>query len=244
MLYAIEKNKAGRNFSDEEINWRHLFKNSEDSLTSFVFERLFYLPVELFWQLIKESCYGSELTTFCGPILSKEFWPHWDAEDTNNTNFIEPDVFIRFKEFDLIIEAKRFDDNQQNPIQWKDQITSYYKEYKEDGKQLFYIALGGLHSEKSEFIKEGNVWVVKCRWKRILDNVKGLLKSLKHSQGILTSNDSIISIFEDLVTVFQIHGYATGEWFDEIKNIESLKLKDYNEDCLQLNRYFKYKENE
>jgi LPXTG-motif cell wall-anchored protein len=41
-----------------------------------------------------------------GRLLSFDFWPHWDKTGTDNTNYVEPDLFIKFDEFDVIIEAK------------------------------------------------------------------------------------------------------------------------------------------
>lgn len=214
MLYAIRHNKAGRNFSHEEINWRHLFKASEDSLTSMVFERLFYLPYELFWNIIRESCYGSELPTFSGPVMSKEFWPSWDALNTSNSNRVEPDVFIRFQQFDLIIEAKRWDNNQQSKSQWSNEITAFYNEYGVSDNQLYFIALGGLFDESTEILD--GITILKCRWYRILSKIKDNHKRLANTSGILNSIDPVINILNDLMMVFQLHGYATGEWFSNM----------------------------
>jgi hypothetical protein len=91
----------------------------EDTLTSSVFDYLLLLPDSLFWEIIKKSCYQNNLPGNISFIESYEFWPHWDSENTTKTNYIEPDMFIRFDNFDLIIEAKRWDNNQQYITQWK-----------------------------------------------------------------------------------------------------------------------------
>lgn len=212
MLQAIKQHKIGRNFNANEIKWHNLFKASEDSLTSSVFERMFYLPVELFWQILSEACYGNHLPLNTGRILSKEFWPHWDAEDTKNENFVEPDVFIRFEHFDLIIEAKRFDVNQQYKAQWQNQIKAYKNEYGEENKSLFYIALGGLKSKECEKVE--NIHVIKCQWKQLLFVTNNIYEQLSSAQKITNTIDATLNILNDLIIAFQIHGYYTGKWLN------------------------------
>ncbi|WP_299577477.1 hypothetical protein [uncultured Sunxiuqinia sp.] len=219
MLYAVEHHKAGRNINSEEISWQQLFKTSEDSLTSFVFERLFYLPVELMWTILTKACCGSELPKQAGKMVSTEFWPHWDAEHTSNSIFIEPDVFIRFSEFDLIIEAKRYDKDQQYQGQWENQIQAYRNEFS-DEKPLFYIALGGLFTHETQTVN--GIKVVMCRWKSLLEQVKMAHQLLSESEGLLYSSDAILRILSDLKKVFRLHGYATGLWFS------SLPFQDYS----------------
>lgn len=222
MLYAIQHNKAGRNFNNQEINWRQLFKSSEDSLTSMVFERLFYLPHELFWNILTNSCYGNELPNFSGPIEIKEFWPNWDASNTSNIVKVEPDVFIRFRQFDLIIEAKRWDYNQQSKDQWNNEIVAYKNEYGEDKKKLFFIALGGLYDNVTE--NHEGIEVIKCRWNRILRKVIEYQKQLTGTSEINISMNSVTNILNDLILVFQLHGYATGEWLSTLP-VNSYKIK-------------------
>ncbi len=213
MLHAITHRKAGRNVISDEINWQQLFKTSEDSLTSFVFERLFYLPTELFWSILTRACYGNELPNNPGKMMSKEFWPHWDAKQTTNTNFIEPDIFIRFSDFDLIVEAKRYDHNQQYRGQWINQIQAYRNEYSEE-KKLYHLALGGLFSEETQV--ENGVHIVMCRWKSLLEQIQLSHRQLSESEGLLNSNDAILQVFTDLMVIFRLHGYATGLWFDSL----------------------------
>lgn len=56
MLHLIYSNKAGRNFnSNPEVNWKALFKASEDSFTSSIFGLLLYLPAQQFWDIIVNS---------------------------------------------------------------------------------------------------------------------------------------------------------------------------------------------
>jgi hypothetical protein len=213
MLHAIKSNKAGINFNNAEINWRQFFKASEDSLTSFVFERLFYLPGELFWSILTQSCFENSLPEVLGNPSEYEFWPHWDAVETANKNYVEPDVFIRFHKYDLIVEAKRWNREMQSVNQWKSQIQAYRNEYG-DEKQLLYIALGGIHTIKAEIIE--GVEIVKSQWKRILEQVIYQHDKFSHKNEPSDFDHSTLTILSDLIIIFRIHGFATGLWFNTL----------------------------
>lgn len=85
----------------------HHKETNEDPKTSAVFENLMLLPDNVFWHLMRQSCFSNtDMPITSGRLLSYDFWPHWDRTGTDNTNYVEPDLFIRFEEFDVIIEAK------------------------------------------------------------------------------------------------------------------------------------------
>lgn len=225
MLQAVNKNKVGYNFNILGESWKEYFKTSEDSLTSSVFERLFYLPVELFWNIFRKSCCDEILPEFSGPINYFEFWPHWESsEQSENVNFVEPDLFIRFNNFDIIIESKRWDQNQQNKKQWENEILAYNKEYKEESKKVFLIALGGISDKKTE--KFGDTPIVKCKWKDILQSVKEIYSRLDREQGVLYVNDSVRRILNDIIIAFRLHGFSVGAWFDSFF-VENLRIYNY-----------------
>ncbi len=217
MLRAIELNKAGRNLSDSEVNWRLLFNTSEDSLTSTIFERLFYLPRELFWEIITESAYDPIINSLESKIESIEFWPHWDAENSNNINFVEPDVFLRTSKNDIIIEAKRWDYDQQREGQWKNELESYFSQYGAEQKDVYLFALGGINHHVSEFlyVNERKIRILKFRWIRILNEIISLRVKLTIRKNEIPNYDSTMLILDDLILGFRIHGFSTGEWFEK-----------------------------
>jgi hypothetical protein len=88
----------------------------EDSLTAAVFTHLLHLPAEVFWRILRRACCTDTLPESAGEPLSVDYWPSWDPKGTGNTNRVVPDFFIRFRGFDLIIEAKRWDSDMQNPL--------------------------------------------------------------------------------------------------------------------------------
>ena len=97
----------------------------EDSLTSGIFDTLFLLPEQLCWEIVRKAVRTTpqnteqEMPTKAGRLLHYAFWPKWNPEDTQNVHYVEPDVFIRFSEFDVIIEAKRYEEGLQNSAQWE-----------------------------------------------------------------------------------------------------------------------------
>ena len=98
----------------------------EDSLTATVFDGLKYLPSQMFWRILRHSLYHNHLPEYslCGEMVSISFWEKWSAEGENidNVNFVEPDIFIRFKYIDVIIEAKRYNEKQQKIHQMNKEI--------------------------------------------------------------------------------------------------------------------------
>jgi hypothetical protein len=216
MLQAILINKAGRSITSTEVHWRQLFTASEDSLTSTIFGTLLYLPRKLFWQILHNASYHCTLPNEDNKIESIEYWPHWKAENSKNLNFIEPDIFLRTSNYDLIVEAKRYDYDQQNSIQWLNEFHGYLNHYSDDAKTVFLLAIGGISNECNETfkIKDKEIKVIKCRWARILNEIKRLKNKVERNENTIPNIDSISTILDDLIIGFRIHGYATGEWFE------------------------------
>jgi hypothetical protein len=235
VLQAILNRKLGRSIDSQEVHWSALFKASEDSLTSTVFGTLLYLPTDLFWHTLKNACYGDHLADIDENIISIEFWPHWSGKDTTNVNYVEPDVFIRTKEVDVIIEAKRYDDGQQLKGQWENELNSYLTEYGSENRKVILIALGGLHSSLMEPItsKSGaKCDVVKCHWLGILHQIKFLRKERTRQASI--GHDSVVSVCNDLVSAFAIHGYFTGDWFETGGFERNLHISEKSIDAFNL----------
>ena len=91
MLKAIINNQVKRD----------CIKTNEDSFTSFIFERLSYLPYEIFESIIRNSTNGIIPNINFKSIKEIIFWPHWDSEGTTNKNYVEPDLFIRFNKYEM-----------------------------------------------------------------------------------------------------------------------------------------------
>ena len=189
----------------------------EDTLTSSVFDHLLSLPDSLFWHIIKKSCYDNSMPDSIDCIESFEFWPHWDPDGTRNEKYVEPDLFIRFRHFDIIIESKRKDYNQQNTEQWKREFKTYINEYGKDNRNVYLIALGGI-IDKNEYQKiidnYGNLTVVMCRWGNILDTLVKTLDNIENCSVL--NNQNIIRNINMVIAALEIHGYIKIRWLEEL----------------------------
>lgn len=191
-------------------------EKNEDPKTSAVFENLMLLPDDVFWHVIKTSCAdNSELPDYAGRLLSYEFWPHWNSEGTDNSNYVEPDLFFRFEMFDVIIEAKYNEHDGQNEHQWKKEVTAYYNEYHWK-KDVVFIAVGGNKSMQKEGIeiKGKKINIYKCSWLSLLISVD------KHSSDLdnITTSDYHASatrrLLDNITLAFNLNDVYHIEWFD------------------------------
>lgn len=220
MLHAIDNNKCGRNFTTEEINWRTLFKQSEDSLTSSVLGTIVYLPEELILEIFSE-CHCKMLPAFT-KITEIHFWPSWDASNTGNTVRVEPDVIIRTDGFDLIIEAKT-ENASHFAWQWKNECKSYKNMYGQENKEVIFFALGG----KVPFdFSISDFWVtdiIKCSWMALLFACK---KVWERNYAKLRGSEH--RIFHDIDIAFFIHGFVHIKWLDSLNMKVPIENSSYN----------------
>ncbi len=200
------------------LNRKIRFTPNEDTLTSSIFDHLKLLPENIMLEIIINSCYDFPKDLIPTNLISLEYWPHWDAKGSNNKNYVEPDLFLEFSNIDVIIEAKRWDDNQQYTSQWKNELQGYLNEYENKEKKVFLIALGGVNNIDSEkvTIKEKEFKIIKSRWSRILNEVKKVQKSLSLNKGKLETIDRVLSLLEIIILYFEFHGFYVGEWLQSI----------------------------
>ena len=198
----------------------------EDSLTAAVFTHLLHLPSEIFWQILRNACHTTSLPEYAGEPRNVEFWPKWNPHKTQNVSYVEPDVFIRFNSFDLIIEAKRKDEGQQYRQQWENEVTAYGNEYGRENVPVKMIALGGIWDTKDDEVDVGMgvCPVHMCRWTTVLLECQRMREQLAgtniDSPSSRTSAD--LRILNDLIALFAVHGYVTLRWFvdfDFAKNL-------------------------
>lgn len=204
---------------------------SEDSLTSMVFDQLKYLPSELFWNILKRAVYYDKLPRYSGELLEIFFWQKWNVRDSalnQNVRFVEPDVFLRYEEFDLVVEAKRHDEKQQSDMQHKEQMSAYFYNYFEDNKQLYYLQMGGLRdkSDVSDYLPppliiDGDrevlkkVVILKTDWSELLNSIiteESILKSVSYSDF-----NSYRRILIDLIKGFELFQFYSPKWLKDLK---------------------------
>lgn len=95
-------------------------QGAEDVLTASVFERIAYLPNEVFISFIQRLFKNKILAS---PLDEIEFWAGWQSR------CVEPDVLLKFGGQTIIVEAKRYDNvQQQYAYQLANEISTAYLE--------------------------------------------------------------------------------------------------------------------
>jgi len=189
----------------------------EDTLTAGVFDTLMLLPHEVFWEILTKASFGEFLPEYAGPVMEYQFWPNWDPENTQNTKLVEPDLFIRFKEFDLLIEAKKRCINAIETGQWENEIQAYMNEYKEDNKDVYLLALGNNANIENETVQidKQKIMIIKCSWTNLLIQLMNKLDQIENCLYV-SSNYSIAAILKMVIKYLEIHGYIQMSWLESL----------------------------
>ncbi len=178
--------------------------NSEDAKTSSIIGTLSLLPAKQFWAIIRSACYNSNgLPESVTELQHIEFWPQWKWKLNDR---VEPDVFVRFKEFDLIIELKRNDGNQQYIDQWKKELEAYRLKYKDSNKEVYLVAISGRTEEQHRL-------VFQCSW-------SNLLTSVETERENAQNHSHIARILKTTTTAFHIHHEYSYSFLDTIPNVK------------------------
>ena len=173
----------------------HSKDTNEDPKTSSIIGGLLLLPDQIFYKVVNRAC-ANILPLNNGSILSFEFWPHWPADNTSNTNFVEPDVVIHCEYRDMIIEAKYSETNGQYREQWKNEIIAYKNLYG-NKKEVSFIALGGNENYDPEEVD--GVKVLKCSWTSLLmavNSIKSQFEKISYSDEHVTQTLRILKYIE------------------------------------------------
>lgn len=163
MIYSIQHNK----------------NTNEDPKTSVVFENLMLLPDNVFWGILRKAAANKDVLPQEAGLLADDFsfWPKWNPNskyETGNCNYVEPDVFFRFKNIDVIVEAKYSDNSGQYRDEWEREFKAYLNEYEEDQKTVVLLAVGGNTTfEREPEMKVGKYScpIVKYSWTSLLNAV-------------------------------------------------------------------------
>ena len=208
MLQALLKHKLKEAFRDS------YFEPSEDSKTSSVFGLLQYLPTQTMWNLLRQSCgNNSSLIEKSGELQNIQFWTRWSAEgdEISNSNYVEPDIFCEFDNFNLIIEAKKDDYSGQYEQQWKNEINAYLNEYPDNDKQLIFIAFGGNKTLKTRklLVNKQEYIIFSASWQNLLNAID---RYKKESSGVEKR------LLSDIILAFEKHNFFCLEWLETLSN--------------------------
>ena len=181
----------------------------EDSLTSSVFERLALLSDENLWWVLRNACdkqalAAKPLPDNVGKLEKFEFWPSWkpDSQLERNSSRVEPDVFLRFKDLDIIVEAKRYDFTQsQNKAQLENELGAWYQEFK-GGRPVLLLAIGGNTSVgsrndvKLEHLPQfSDFRVEQLHWEMLCDAVFELSNRFSNDTQLVRLCDQLDAVF-------------------------------------------------
>ena len=158
---------------------QHNKNTNEDPKTSVVFENLMLLPDHVFWDILKTAASNDGILPDDVGLLADDFlfWPKWNPNskyDTGNSNFVEPDIFYRFENLDVIVEAKYSDYSGQYREEWEREFKAYLNEYSEDKKNVVLLAVGGNRTFEREpelRVDKYRCPVVKFSWVSLLNAV-------------------------------------------------------------------------
>lgn len=114
-------------------------EGAEDVLTASVFERLAYLPDNLFAEVFTKL-----LGQSFGPLQSIDYWPSWFLEENNDRQRVEPDVLLQDAQCSLLVEAKRHDAvRQQDVLQLARELKAGWNQ-GELSAHCILLTIGGL----------------------------------------------------------------------------------------------------
>lgn len=198
---------------------KHNKNTNEDPKTSSVFENLMLLPDNVFWEILQTAAANKGILPEDAGILSDDycFWPKWNPSsiyDTGNCNYVEPDVFFRFGNIDVIVEAKYSDNHGQYREEWEREFKAYLNEFENDKKKVVLLAVGGNRTfELESEIKIGRrkCPVVKYSWVKLLNAVLDY-----EEQGLSSIDDENQSSMKRIIRNIEF----------SFQNIGIIKIKD------------------
>jgi len=194
-------------------SWKDLFKCTEDFLTAAVFSRLSYLTDDQFFRILEEACdldCGS-----VGQLAEIHFWPSWSKENEEDVgkSRIEPDVYLKFENLNIIIEAKY--GSEQVTRQVKNEITAFFDYHFEfdTSDKVIFIAVGGDSSSIPGQVEipsiDREVKCFTCGWADLLE-------------ALYLEKDIPATLFDDLTEIFKWFGYQRRTW---LKSLAAEDLK-------------------
>ena len=186
---------------------------TEDSLTSSVFQLLFYLPSEMLKGILSDTLSANSYAVDFTDLQRYEFWPKWDPAGTNNERYIEPDLVLYFQDLVVIVEAKRYNYGGQYLGQWSNEVRAYYNENDGEATNVILWALGGIVSLETGSVEiDGKrVVVVKSTWGMLLQAIKKRCdEQLKQRE--IPGVDRNFELLRDLIYTFKVHGFFVGKW--------------------------------
>ncbi|MFT4929386.1 MAG: hypothetical protein ACI8WB_005519 [Phenylobacterium sp.] len=242
MLQAILQGKAGRIEHDGEasVSWRHLFKTREDLMTAAVFSRFSYLSPEVQKHLL---CQWFGFDTVqpkhdFAEFDTIEFWPRFQLSRRGEHCEVEPDIVLRFKRFNLIIEVKPPEGGNQYFTQWDKEIEALIQSEEDTEQPLYFLAIGRIESSDAnkwatELKKNQGTQLVKVaaiKWQPVTDSI---VKLHRDEFEWVTGQDR--RILTDMIAALHLYGLKTMA-FEWSPLLEKYPFKPISLEHIKLNK--------
>jgi hypothetical protein len=244
MFKAIAHAKIRNLFADDEAqrDWRQQYRQTEDFLTAAIFSRLAYLTPTSVFNVIEHATGGSltpsDPSERAALFLQRvDFWPNWSfSKHTMHGHHRQPDVFLRYRhqssrrETRIIVEAKR-EDQRHNAKQLAEEWIAFLDQTEEtDLADNYIFAIGGAPDSPEHlqlavadhlriWSEESSVSVVYCSW-------AALKRAIVQERQLLGAQSSQ-NIMDDLVEIFDFHGFRTVRYLCEMLEYGTLARADY-----------------
>lgn len=164
-----------------------------------------------------------------GTLNSYEFWPEWDPTGTQNSNRVEPDLYLNFQYCPLIIEAKKHESiNNQNHEQWSQELIAWHNEYPEflpdEGASI--LAICGLTSYEPDKINvhrnDDNQTtytapVFKSSWHDLRQAVQQIQADFLADKKNYTNSNNLERLFDLIIMCFDLNGIHDYRWLSELQ---------------------------
>lgn len=210
MLQAVLHGKAGRieHEGEESVSWRQLFQTREDLMTAAVFSRFTYLSSTTQNSLLQAWLHSNaDFSQF----ESIEYWPRYGyIDDAAGLRDVEPDIVLRFNNFNILIEIKPPTGGDQYYQQWQREIAAFIHSDTQKNLPIYFLAIGRIEH------KDAQLWgalllnqhpdrlksVHAIKWQPVVDSIRNLLTLEMYSK-----QDSRILI--DILDAMQLYGLKT-----------------------------------
>ena len=150
MLNAIIHGKAGRmgwGEKKESLSWRQVFQTREDLLSATFFERFTYLSDFLQHRLLNHWLgMEGDFTEFEGI----DYWPKYDLPQQEKRDFVEPDLLLRYKAANVLVEVKPPEGGDQYLDQWLLELEGYFAQ-NSSSSPLYFLAIGRVGNVLAQF---------------------------------------------------------------------------------------------
>lgn len=209
MLTAITKGKAGRIWlegAEHSVNWRDVFRRSEDLLTAAIFSRVRYLSPALLTHFMAQLI-GTDGAKNLGPLVQLDFWRN--LEGTHGRVRVQPDVLMWFANALVIVEVKPPFGGNQTLGQWQAQLHAVAHMAKTGGEdavpqRVYFTGLGRNTFSINEHIQAAfttddvfDLSLHTAEWSDITDALAGL-------RNEATATDS--AVLDDWLSALELFG--------------------------------------